>query len=102
MVGFEREMQEETSMPGRFAHISANMSERDLHLLILHERLHRATALVLPIGGEYNYSPNPYRHEPIPAFELLDPDHGLAEWQKRRNQSRRAKQALIDKARRPK
>lgn len=31
------------------------------------------------------------------SLEAIDPDKGLPEWQKRRNASARAKQALIDK-----
>jgi len=86
MVGFEREMQEETSMPGRFVHMFSG------HQSLLQERLERLsqTYLYIPIG---------IRPEPIPAFELLDPDKGLPEWQKRRNASARAKTALVAKMR---
>lgn len=34
------------------------------------------------------------------GYELIDPDAGLPEWQKRRNASARAKQKLIDKMKR--
>jgi hypothetical protein len=56
------------------------------------------TPLVVGLGGpgvgkSYSFRER-FRYTDL---ELLDPDEGLPEWQKRRNQSQRAKQALVSK-----